>query len=566
MSNSPILHAAIKDAEWWRTAVIYQIYPRSFADGNGDGMGDLPGVTSRLHKLAELGVDAIWFSPFFKSPQKGAGYDVSDYRQIDPLFGTNEDLENLVKRADELGLRIIVDLVPNHTSDQHAWFQAALAAAPGSPARDMYIFKDGKGQNGELPPNNWQSIFGGAAWTRIQDENGNPGQWYLHLFDSTQPDLNWENPQVAEEFDNILRFWLDRGVAGFRIDVAHGMVKRHGLPDAKEFNEDGSPTPTAGLSQAELEERVPYWGQPAIHDFIRRFRKVVDEYDDRAMCAEASMSPLDRLKLWVRPDEYHQTFNFDYLETPWNPERLKAIVSDSLKAFGSVGAASTWVLSNHDQVRHATRYGYDHGKVPKQGDGIGPDYLQPDEAKGLRTARAATSFMLGLPGSAYLYQGEELGLPEHTTLPAEYRQDPTFFRTNGERVGRDGCRVPLPWEADATASNGFNSTGKSWLPQPASYRVFARNLQEGIAGSTLELYKRLLKERKAFGMGSGEFRWAEEYQDANTLAYINNGVLVLSNFGPDPVVLPAGEVLVTTQHDLTVERELEYDQTVWIKL
>jgi alpha-glucosidase len=316
MSNSPILHAAIKDAEWWRTAVIYQIYPRSFADGNGDGMGDLPGVTSRLHKLAELGVDAIWFSPFFKSPQKDAGYDVSDYRQIDPLFGTNEDLENLVKRADELGLRIIVDLVPNHTSDQHAWFQAALAAAPGSPARDMYIFKDGKGQNGELPPNNWQSIFGGAAWTRIQDENGNPGQWYLHLFDSTQPDLNWENPQVAEEFDNILRFWLDRGVAGFRIDVAHGMVKRHGLPDAKEFNEDGSPTPTAGLSQAELEERVPYWGQPAIHDFIRRFRKVVDEYDDRAMCAEASMSPLDRLKLWVRPDEYHQTFNFDYLETP----------------------------------------------------------------------------------------------------------------------------------------------------------------------------------------------------------------------------------------------------------
>jgi alpha-glucosidase len=565
MSTSEIIHAAKKDAEWWRTAVIYQIYPRSFADGNGDGVGDLPGVTSRLESLAELGIDAIWFSPFFKSPQKDAGYDISDYRQIDPLFGTNEDLEALVAKAKSFGIRIIVDIVPNHTSDQHAWFQAAIASPEGSAERDYYIFREGKGTNGELPPNNWESIFGGPAWSRLTNIDGTPGQWYLHLFDSSQPDLNWNNPAVADEFDEILRFWLRKGVDGFRVDVAHGMVKRAGLPDADEVGPDGERLHIGKLPLEEAERRVPYWGQPGVHDFIRRFRRVVDEFDDRAMCAEASMSPLPRLAMWVRPDEYHQSFNFDYMETPFKPAELQKIVTDSIQEYGKVGASSTWVLSNHDQVRHATRYGYE-GKIPKQGDGIGPDYLQPDEAMGLRKARAASAFMLGLPGSAYIYNGEELGLPEHTTLEGKYRQDPTYARTKGERVGRDGCRVPLPWEADASASNGFSSTGASWLPQPSSYRVFSRNLQQGVAGSTLELYKRLLKERKAFGLGWGEFRWAPEFQDKNTLAYVNNGILVLTNFGPESVVVPAGEVLATTQHDLTVEHELEHDNTVWIKL
>jgi alpha-glucosidase len=566
MPVSPVIHKAIKNAEWWRTAVIYQIYPRSFADGNGDGMGDLAGVTQNLQALADLGVDAIWFSPFFKSPQKDAGYDVSDYRQIDELFGTNEDLDHLVAKAKHLGIRIICDIVPNHTSDQHPWFQAAAAAAAGSPARDYYIFRDGKGETGELPPNNWQSIFGGPAWTRLNNVDGTPGQWYLHLFDSSQPDLNWENPVVEAEFHDILRFWLDKGISGFRVDVAHGMVKAKGLPDAHDFDAQGNRVDIAKLTDAQLQIAIPYWIQPGVHDFIRGFRKVADEYEDRALCAEASVSPLSRLKNWVRPDEYHQTFNFDYLETPWQAAALKKIVTDSLVEFGSVHAASTWVLSNHDQVRHATRYGYEHGKVPRQGDGIGPDYLQPDEAMGLRKARAATSFMLGLPGSSYLYQGEELGLPEHTTLAPEFRQDPTFARTAGERVGRDGCRVPLPWVAGEGAANGFSATGKSWLPQPGSYKTFSRNLQEGVAGSTLELYKRLLKERKAFGLGAGEFRWAEEFQDGNTLAYINNGVLVLSNFGPDSVVLPAGELLVTTQHDVHLTGELEHDNTVWIEL
>ena len=571
--TTELLSRARTDAEWWRTSVIYQIYPRSFADGNGDGMGDLSGVTSRLESLAELGVDAIWFSPFFTSPQKDAGYDVADYKNIDSRFGTLADFDALVARAKTLGLKIIVDLVPNHSSDQHVWFQAALKAAPGSPERARYIFRDGKGANGELPPNNWESVFGGSTWTRITEADGTQGQWYLHIFDSSQPDFNWQNEEVRAEFDSVLRFWLDRGAAGFRIDVAHGMIKADGLPDIIQNSTtmSGQDSPDAVKTEETQEELIkrlqienPFWGQEGVHEINRRFRSILDEYDDRVMCGEAWVHPLSRMASYVKPDEYHQTFNFGYLETPWNKERLQEVVTESLNAFGAVGAPSTWVLSNHDVIRHATRMGYD--QVPKQGDGIGPKYAQPDEAKGQRRARAASAFMLGLPGGAYIYQGEELGLPEHTTLDNQYREDPTFFRTNGERVGRDGCRVPLPWEAGANESNGFSTTGASWLPQPPSYKRYARSQQEGVAGSTLELYKRLLKERKEFDMGNGEFRWAPEFMNENTLAYINNGILVLANFSGDPVVIPAGDLLVTTQHDLRLEGELEHDQVVWVKL
>ena len=573
MTTTEFLSKTRKDAQWWRTSVIYQIYPRSFADGNGDGMGDLQGVTSRLESLSELGVDAIWFSPFFKSPQKDAGYDVSDYKDIDPLFGNLADFDALVAKAKTLGLRIIVDLVPNHSSDQHVWFQAALNAAPGSTERNRYMFRDGKGENGELPPNNWESVFGGQAWTRINEADGKPGQWYLHIFDSTQPDFNWENEEVREEFDSVLRFWLDRGASGFRIDVAHGMIKVDGLPDVVHHSStmSGQDSPDDVKTQESEDELIsrleienPFWGQPGVHTINKRFRKILDEYDERVMCGEAWVHPISRMARWVRPGEYHQTFNFGYLETPWNKEKLQAVVTESLNAFGAVDAPSTWVLSNHDVIRHATRMGYD--EIPRQGDGVGPNYQQPDEAKGQRRARAASAFMLGLPGGAYIYQGEELGLPEHTTLENKYREDPTFFRTNGERVGRDGCRVPLPWEAGANDSNGFSTTGKSWLPQPDSYRRYARSAQEGVAGSTLELYKALLKARKQFDMGNGEFRWAPEFMDESSLAYINNGILVLSNFNGDPVIIPAGEILATTQHDLTIEGELEHDHTVWIKL
>jgi alpha-glucosidase len=537
--------------EWWRHAVIYQIYPRSFADGNGDGMGDLPGVLSRLESLKELGIDAIWFSPFFTSPQKDAGYDVSNYTDIDPRFGTLADFDALLAKAHAHGIRIIIDLVPNHSSDQHPLFQAALRAGKGSPEREMYVFREGKDAN--TPPNNWQSVFGGPAWTQVED-----GQWYLHLFDSSQPDFNWANPKVEQFFHDVLRFWFDRGVDGFRVDVAHSLVKDPALPDIEEV----SSSMTGSDSAPKEEKPHPFWGQEGVHEVIRGFRKVANEYEDRAMCAEAWILPLSKMAKWVRPDEYHQTFNFAYLETPWDSAKLRNVVDESLREFGNVGAPSTWVLSNHDVIRHVTRMAYD--KVPKQGDGIGPSYPQPDEARGQRVGRAATAFMLGLPGSSYIYQGEELGLPEHTTLDASFREDPTFFRTKGERVGRDGCRVPIPWESDKPAY-GFNKTGKSWLPQPENYRRYARSEQRGVAGSTLELYRQLLKIRKEFNMGLGNLKWVEELCDETTLAFDNSGVRVIANFG-GTVNLPGGELLATTQHDLTVEGVLEHDQVAWIRL
>jgi alpha-glucosidase len=283
------------------------------------------------------------------------------------------------------------------------------------------------------------------------------------------------------------------------------------------------------------------------------------------MCGEAWIMPLDRMASWVGPGEYHQTFNFGYMFADWKKEAQRKSINESLKAFGKVGAPSTWVFSNHDVIRHVTRFGMANG-VP-QGDGIGPNSEQPDEAVGLRKGRAATAFMLGLPGGAYLYQGEELGLPEHTTLEGKYREDPTWFRTKGERVGRDGCRVPLPWESGANESNGFSTkAGNGWLPQPEAYKRYARDLQVGQPGSTLELYKSLLKIRKAHDLGAGNFAWAPEFENENSLAYVNKGILVLANFDGHPVTLPAGEILVTTQHDLRVEGELEHDQTVWIKL
>ena len=552
MSQSSSISAPGK--EWWRSAVIYQIYPRSFADANGDGMGDIQGIISRLDALQELGIDAIWCSPFFKSPQKDAGYDVSDYKDIDPLFGTLSDFDQLVEEGKKRGIGIIVDLVPNHSSSEHPWFIEALKSPKGSPARERYMFRDGKGENGELPPNNWESVFGGPAWTQVAD-----GQWYLHIFDSSQPDFNWKNAEVLEEFEGVLRFWLDRGAAGFRIDVAHGLVKAEGLPDVVENNSTMSGED--GDKPKDRETPHPFWGQEGVHEIIREWRKVLDEYQDRIMAAEAWVMPLSRMAKWVRQDEYHQAFNFGYLETPWDREKLEAVVDQSLAEFGKVGAPSTWVLSNHDVIRHATRMAYD--KIPKQGDGIGPDYEQPNIERGLRRARAASAFMLGLPGGAYIYQGEELGLPEHTTLEGKFRQDPTYFRTQGKRVGRDGCRVPIPWEADKPAF-GFNSTGESWLPQPDLYKGYARDQQVGKAGSTLELYKSLLKHRKALDLGFGELAWNRELSSETTLAYENSGVLVLANFNGPAIEIPEGEVLLSTQLDLS-SGKLEHDQVIWLK-
>ena len=553
-----------KGSEWWRSAVIYQIYPRSFADGlNDDGIGDLPGITRRLHALVDLGVDAVWLSPFYTSPQKDAGYDVADYCDVDPLFGTLDDFDELEHRVHELGMKLIVDLVPNHTSDQHAWFKAALAAAPGSPERGHYLFRDGKGPNGELPPNNWESVFGGPGWTRSTNPDGTPGQWYLHLFDASQPDLDWTSPWVREQFREILRFWLDRGVDGFRVDVAHGLMKAPGLPDYT------APEGVDSMGMIGLEPEAladfenlptpPYWAQDSVHEIYRDWHEVLEQYPgDRVLCAEAWVEPLQKLARWVRPDEMQQAFNFSYLETPWNARLIRATVDASLEAFSGVGAPSTWVLSNHDVVRHATRLALT-GDHP-QGSGIGPKSTGiPDRAFGLHRARAATALMLALPGSSYLYQGEELGLPEVVDLPDSARQDPTWFRTNHERYGRDGCRVPIPWEADAP-SYGFSTGSKSWLPQPSYWREYARDTQVGVEGSTLELYRTLLALRAEHGLGTGGVSWLEGYGE-DVVAFTNGAVTVVANAGKDAVTLPPGDILAASG---PLDGTVPPDTTVWI--
>lgn len=544
------------DAAWWRKAVIYQIYPRSWADSDGDGIGDLRGITARLEHLRRLGVDAVWLSPFYTSPQADAGYDVADYRDVDPLFGTLADADTLLSRAHDLGIRVLVDIVPNHSSDEHDWFRAALAAGADSAERDLYLFRDGRGEGGDQPPNNWQSVFGGSAWTRVTEPDGRPGQWYLHLFDPKQPDFNWEHPRVREEFESVLRFWLDRGVDGFRVDVAHGLIKEAGLPDAPERTTMLGASPeqleAAHEGAAGVDHRVhtPYWDQDGVHEVYRAWRRVLDSYGvpDRILCAEAWVEPQERAVRYVRPDEMHQAFNFDFLTAPWVAADLRAVITSSLEAADWVGAPSTWVLSNHDVVRHATRLGYAPGT--KRRNGIGADDPQPDRLLGLKRARAATTLMLSLPGGAYLYQGEELGLPESTDLPDEFRQDPTFARTAGEELGRDGCRVPIPWVAGAP-SLGFGPTDGTWLPQPTAYGSYAVDQQDGVRGSTFELYRSLLAIRRDLSLGTGSLTFVQGYA-ADVVAFSNGApqrdrVLVVVNLGEQPVDLPAAaEVLVSS--------------------
>lgn len=543
--------------EWWRSAVIYQVYPRSFADSNGDGLGDLPGATSRLSLLRDLGVDAVWLSPFYTSPQNDAGYDVADYCDVDPRFGSLADFDALMEQARSLGLRVIVDIVPNHTSDQHEWFQAALAAPEGSEERARYLFREGKGAGGNTPPNNWESVFGGPAWTRVTRPDGSPGQWYLHLFDSSQPDLDWQNPWVREQFRDILRFWLDRGVDGFRVDVAHGLIKKEGLPDYV--------PPKGGASMGGHADTPPYWAQPGVHEIYRDWRTLLDEYPgDRVLVAEAWVNPLSELAQWVRPDEMHQAFNFEYLGAAWDVEEVRTVIDSSLAAFGDVGAPSTWVLSNHDVVRHASRLSLTG--VNPQGAGIGPlSPEKPNRVVGLRRARAATVLMLALPGSAYLFQGEELGLPEDVELPDSARQDPTWFRTKHERYGRDGCRVPIPWEATAPAY-GFNNTGASWLPQPTDWAGYARDAQVGVAGSTLELYTAALKLRAERGLGLGSVSWVSGYP-SSVLAFTNGEVTVIANLGAESITLPSGRVLLSSEPvgAPSTDAQLPGDTTVWLE-
>ncbi|MFF9053441.1 glycoside hydrolase family 13 protein [Streptomyces erythrochromogenes] len=509
---------------WWRDAVIYQVYPRSFADSNGDGMGDLEGIRSRLPYLKELGVDAVWLSPFYASPQADAGYDVADYRAIDPMFGTLHDADAVIREAHGLGLRIIVDLVPNHCSDQHEWFKQALREGPGSRLRERFHFRPGKGEDGELPPNDWESIFGGPAWTRVAD-----GEWYLHLFAPEQPDFNWDHPAVQDEFRSILRFWLDLGADGFRVDVAHGLVKAPGLPDL------------GARDQLKLlgNDVMPFFDQDGVHEIYRSWRRILDEYEgDRVLVAEAWTPTVERTARYVRPDEMQQAFNFQYLTSDWEATALREVIDGSLAAMRPVGAPTTWVLSNHDVTRHATRFANPAG--------LGTQLREPgDRELGLRRARAASLLMLALPGSAYVYQGEELGLPDVTDLPDEVRQDPSFFRAAGQDGFRDGCRVPIPWSG-TEAPYGFG-TGGSWLPQPDSWAELSVEAQSGDPSSTLELYRSALRLRREHpDLGAGE---SVDWQEApeGVLVFRRGGFLCTANTTGAAVRLPVtGEVLLSS--------------------
>jgi alpha-glucosidase len=519
--------AYLSGADWWRSAIFYQIYPRSFADGNGDGIGDLIGARRRLDYLQLLGIDAVWLSPFYRSPMADGGYDVADPTDVDPMFGTLADFDAFVAEAHARSIKVTVDIVPNHFSDQHAWFQAALAAGPGSPERDRFIFREGRGPDGSEPPNNWPAMFGGSAWERVPD-----GQWYLHIFAPEQPDLNWANPEVSREFERILRFWMDRGADGFRVDVAHSMAKPAGLPDMDL---------TGYKPHTQLEEDLRF-DQDGVHEHLRMFRSVLDSYPHRMAVGEAWVPDDERLARYVRPDELHLTFNFRLVEAPWSAADFAQAIDGSLAAMAEVGAPCTWVLSNHDVVRHTTRYG---------GGALG-------QARG----RAAALVTLSLPGAAYIYNGEELGL-ENVDLPDDVLQDPTWERSGHTDRGRDGERVPMPWEGTEPPF-GFGQPGtQPWLPMPAAWRDFTVEAELEDEDSTLSLYRKALRLRRSLAELHGSaFQWQQAPEGC--LAYRRGPSLVVAlNASDVPVPLPPGEVLLASGP--LEQDKLPANTTVWLR-
>ena len=528
---------------WWRTAVIYQVYVRSFADGNGDGTGDIAGLRERLPYLEQLGADAIWVNPWFTSPLADGGYDVADYRDIDPRYGTLDEAELLISEAKSRGIATIVDLVPNHCSEEHVWFKAALASPSGSPERERFHFRPGRGADGSEPPTNWRSVFGGPAWTRIED-----GEWYLHLFDPSQPDLNWEHDEVRSEFESILRFWLDRGAGGFRVDVAHGLVKDMSYPDI----DGASPL----LSNSKVPNH-PHWDRDGVHEIIRSWRAVLDEYDDRMMVAEAWVAP-DSLGNYLRPDEYHQSFSFDLLGAPWTPAGYRSPIEDSHLASTRHGATATWVLSNHDVMRVPTRLGLPDGTDWRMWPMTGPtDAL--DAEVGLDRARAAALINLALPGSAYVYQGEELGLPEVWDLPEDVLDDPVWTRSGHTQKGRDGCRVPMPWSGDGP-SFGFGDA-EPWLPQPDLFAEYAASVQDEAPDSTLTLYRAAIKLRRELFVDDEVLEFIED--DATLFAFKRgSGVRCITNMGTEPASLD-GEVLLSSRP--LVDGQLPPNTAAWVR-
>jgi alpha-glucosidase len=527
--------------EWWREAVIYQVYTRSFADANGDGVGDLAGVRARLPYLRELGIDGLWFNPWYPSPGADNGYDISDYRSIDPAFGTLLEAEGLIAEARALGIRTIVDVVPNHVSDQHPWFRAALASTPGSPERTRFWFRPGRGAKGDEPPNQWQSIFGGNAWTRVAD-----GEWYLHLFAPEQPDLNWTNPKVWTEHENVLRFWFDRGAAGVRIDSAALLMKDPELRDE---------LPDAGPGEH------PFTDRDETHDVYRRWRRIADSYDDpRVLVGEVWLPDADRLARYLRPDELHTAFNFDFLGCPWEARRIRASIDASLAVHEPLGAPATWVLSNHDVTRPVTRYGRADSSFAFATKRPG---VPTDLERGTRRARAAALLTMALPGAMYVYQGEELGLPEVEDIPPERRRDPMWLRSDGNDPGRDGCRVPIPWSG-VRPPFGFSPDGaeRPWLDQPDEWAPLTVAAQADDSASMLALYRNGLRIRRTRPWGAGPFRWLDA--GGESLAFARGDEFAcLVNFGPDPVAVPAGASILIASNELE-GGALMQDTTVWL--
>jgi alpha-glucosidase len=541
----------MSEREWWRQAVVYQIYPRSFADSNGDGIGDLSGVTSRVRYLADLGVDAVWLSPFYPSALADGGYDVDDYRAVDPTLGSLEDFDDLVSELHDAGIKVVVDIVPNHSSDRHAWFREALAGGPGSPARERYIFRDGAGPDGSEPPNDWESTFGGSAWAQVPD-----GQWYLHLFAAEQPDLNWDNPEVHQDFLKTLRFWADRGVDGFRVDVAHALAKDLSEPyltAAELMHHD----------ELMLAGTHPLWDREELDDIYAEWRKVFDEYDPpRSAVAEVWVPPSRRPR-YARPESLGQAFNFDLLRAPWDAGEFTEVITENLELARESGATSTWVLSNHDVVRHASRYGLATADLGGQNQWLlSRDKERTlDRATGLRRARAATMLILALPGSAYLFQGEELGLHEVAELSPKDLQDPIWERSFHMLKGRDGARVPLPWTSSGS-SYGFGADG-AHLPQPAWFGEVAVEMQVGKAGSTLELYRDALRLRRSL-VGDEELSWCAAAKGVLHFAR-SSGWQSVTNMTLAPVPMPPGDVLLASE-PLLDDGSLPAETTAWLRV
>lgn len=536
-------HPPAPHTHWWSKAVIYQVYIRSFTDSDGDGIGDIAGICERLPYLHDLGVDAIWINPWYRSPMVDAGYDVSDYRDIDPLFGTLKDATDLIRAAHHVGLRVIVDVVPNHTSDRHPWFQAALTSAPGSHERSRFIFREGRGPGGTEPPNDWLSAFGGPAWTRIAAADGGPGQWYLHLFTPEQPDLDWTSQEVRDELLSVLEFWLALGVDGFRIDVAHGMIKAPGLPDVGYADLRDLPY---GIAEAHDVPDHPHWDREELHDIYRDWHQLTAQYPDVTFVGEIVLKDIARTARYTRPDELHSAFNFPFLRAGWDADALREVIATTIEAFSAVGAISTWVLGNHDVTRVATRYG------------------GGDLELGVRRSMAAHLMMLGLPGGAYIYQGDELGLPEVLDIDPDARQDPIFTRSGGAVVGRDGCRIPLPW-TEHGPSFGFSpdaASAEPWLPLPADWGSFSVQAQDPDPAAPLTLIRQALSIRASHpGFADASFAWSPS---APAVLHFTraSGVGVVANLGQDPIAMPEYTQILATSQPL-IDGMLPPDATCW---